>query len=288
MRFFVPPGVFQSIIDLRGLPSNAVIDSADVIYWLLVETCSSIEQLQPLYFSQGADFCSRIQAKLDNPDFLSDEQQRETLLKSLRQIELQTLEKMYGISKAKTKVPKSTTVVTPELKDFMRELKLNKKSFQDTGNAVHGSALQEVEQEREVAHEVETVREVERPITYKPFGWHGLHRDVELFVRTGRLTADSAGYDLAFAALGRTTIGRKFRINGSATSGRLFVSKQFTRTVNLPGGVSYDNLQVCYGNSRTLENRLITERTEKRQLGLVQYFKLHGNNVRFIHVEYKF
>lgn len=187
IRFFIPPGVLQSIIDLRGLEATAFIDSTDVIYWLLVETCNGIEQLQPLHFSQGADFCRRYQAILDNPDSLSNTQQRETLLESLRQIELQSLEKMYGVS-SKAKASKTTTTImtSSDLKGFMRELKLSKKSFQDTGgNAVHGSALQEVEQEREVAHEVETVREVQKIVKYNPFSWSGLHREIEHFVNTG-------------------------------------------------------------------------------------------------------
>jgi hypothetical protein len=52
-----------------------------------------------------------------------------------------------------------------------------RKAFQDTGNAVHSSTLQEVEQEREVAFEVETVREVQKPVHYSPLTFRGLHRD---------------------------------------------------------------------------------------------------------------
>jgi hypothetical protein len=44
----------------------------------------------------------------------------------------------------------------------MKELGIRRKAFQDTGNAVHSSALQEVEQEKEVAFEVETICEVQK------------------------------------------------------------------------------------------------------------------------------
>ena len=37
----------------------------------------------------------------------------------------------------------------------MKKLNHQRKGFQDAGDALHGSALQEVEQEREVAYEVE-------------------------------------------------------------------------------------------------------------------------------------
>lgn len=150
--FFAPPEAHQSILDLRKKKSSEQIDSSDVIYWLLEQTCSGIEQLQPLYFSQGADFCRRIQASLDNSNFFSNLEHRETYLQAVRTMEQQTLEELYGVS---TK-PKSAATVgkcSPSIALFMKQLNARRKVFQDTGNAVHGSALQEVEQEREVAYE---------------------------------------------------------------------------------------------------------------------------------------
>lgn len=150
--FFAPPEVHQSIMDLRRYKSGAVIDSHDVICWLLEQTCNEIEQLQPLYFSQGVDFCRRAQAAFDNRDFLGDPNHRKSYLASLRCIEQQTLEQLYGVStKAKTLVPSRT--LSPSITAFKKELDSRRKGFQDTGIAVHGSVLQEVEQEREVAHE---------------------------------------------------------------------------------------------------------------------------------------
>lgn len=73
--FFAPPEVHQSILDLRK-NSEGTIDSYDVVCWLLEQTCSGIEQLQPLYYSQGIDFCRRTQAALSHPD-ISDEVDRE-------------------------------------------------------------------------------------------------------------------------------------------------------------------------------------------------------------------
>jgi hypothetical protein len=74
--FFAPPEVHQSILDLRKKSSEDKIDSYDVVCWLLEQTCSGIEQLQPLYYSQGIDFCRRTQAALSYPD-ISDEIERE-------------------------------------------------------------------------------------------------------------------------------------------------------------------------------------------------------------------
>lgn len=152
IAFFAPPEVHQSILDLRKKKLGDALCSYDVICWLLEQTCSGIEQLQPLYFSQGADFCRRAQAALDHSEFVANPQQREDYLVSLRQIEQQNLEQLYGHNtKAKSSTPLEK--LSPRIAVFMKELNTRRKGFQDTGNAVHGSALQEVEQEREVAYE---------------------------------------------------------------------------------------------------------------------------------------
>lgn len=264
ITFFAPPEVHQSILDLRKKTSGDPINSYDVICWLLEQTCSGIEQLQPLYFSQGADFCRRVQATLDHSDFVANPQQREAYLGSLRQIEQQTLDQLYGHNtKAKPSTPLGK--LSPRIAVFMKELNTRRKGFQDTGNAVHGSALQEVEQEREVAYEglscflsvilsvksranqaffaVEAVREVQKPVHYPAFTFPGLHRSIISFAKTGRLAADSPAYEQAFSALRRTAVGRKYGITGDATSGKLYVSTEFTKTVNVPSGRPYDQFQ---------------------------------------------
>jgi hypothetical protein len=67
----------------------------------------------------------------------------------------------------------------------LKDLKNWRKGFQDNVNAVHGSALQEVEQEREVAFEVQQIREVQKPIHYSPFTYPRLHKDIASFAKTG-------------------------------------------------------------------------------------------------------
>lgn len=242
--FFADPTVNQSIVDICNKKPGDSIDSYDVICWLLEQTCYGIEQLQPLYFSQGLDFCRRSQCALDNPDFLIDSDQREAYLKGIRQYEQQTLEQLYGVrSKAKT----STTLgsFSPDFAVFVKELNKQRKGFQDTGNAVNGSALQEVEQEREVAIEVqvENVREVQQT-HYQPFGFPKLHHDILAFTKTGRLAADSTAYIPAFVALRQTTLGRKHRISQFANTSKLYVSVEFTRTVKFPTVRTYDHFQV--------------------------------------------
>jgi hypothetical protein len=90
---------------------------------------------------------------------------------------------------------------------------------------------------------VEAVREVQKPVHYPAFTFPGLHRSIISFAKTGRLAADSDAYEQAFSALRRTAVGRKYGITGSATSGKLYVSTEFTKTVNVPSGRPYDQFQ---------------------------------------------
>jgi hypothetical protein len=201
--------------------------------------------MQPLYFSHGAGFCRRQQAALEYPDYLVDSDQRDAYLSVLRQTEHQTLAQMYK-PKLKAKSAKALDFSSPQIATFMKELNSRRKGFQDTGNAVHGSALQEVEQEREVAFEVEAVREVQKPIHYSPLSFSALHKDIIGFVKTGRLAAGSGGYEHAFVALGRTTLGLKHRISSEATNSKFFVSKEFARTVKMPLGRTDDRFLVSW------------------------------------------
>ncbi|KAF3913599.1 hypothetical protein ABW20_dc0110554 [Dactylellina cionopaga] len=241
--FFAPPEVNQSIVDTQQKKFYDPLDSRDVVTWLLQQTCAGIEQLQPLYFSQGMDFCRRIQAASDNPEFLDDPAHLKEYLDTLRHPEQQTLRQMY---EPKYGQRNSTAITNPSLgiEKFMEELKIRKRGFQDTGEAVHGSALQEVEQEREVAFEVESVREVQKPVHYTPYKFPGLHKDLVTFVHTGRALVGPGGYEPAFLAIRRTcSLGEKYHIDYNASSGSLYFSTEFSKTVHSYSGKFNDNFQ---------------------------------------------
>ena len=230
--FVATPDVHQSILDQRMKLSNTTIDSHDVICWLIEQTCNGIAQLQPLYYSQGIDFCRRSQAAIDNSNFIADEIHRKAYLSALRQKEHQTLEQLYNPKPARkrNRLPNSCIAL---ISAFMKELETRRKEFQDFGHAVHGSALQEVEQEREVAYEVEAVREVQEPKNFYPLKFSGTHHDIVKFAETGRLPAGSAGCEHILRTLARTALGKKYGINVDRSSWRLLASFEYLRTVQL-------------------------------------------------------
>ncbi|KAK8250072.1 hypothetical protein IWZ00DRAFT_531073 [Phyllosticta capitalensis] len=230
--FIATPEVHQSILDHNQKPKNTFIDSREVVSWLLEQTCAGIEQLQPLYYSQGMDFCRRAQAAVDYPDYLHDPNQLEAYLKELRRQEQQTLERMYQL-RGRVKAVKVAESKSTEIAAFRSELHRRRKGFQDTGEAVNGAALQEVEQEREVTQEVEAVREVQKPHHFTPMKYGGLHADIVTFARTGKLVFGSTSCEHLSAVLSKTATGRKHRLFNEQIRSKLLVSREFLKSVSL-------------------------------------------------------
>ena len=246
--FFVPPEVKHSILDFRRRGPSDHFDSSDVVHWLLEQTCAGLEQLQPLYFSQGVDYCRRTQAALDNAEYLTAERDREKYIKVIRQSEKQTLEQLYQPvtkQKAKHSTPPHLALA---ISAYMKELNRIRKSFQDCGNAVQASALQEVEQEREVAYEVQAVRESQKPVHYDPLVFPGLSQDISRFLVTGRLLSTSEDCEHFLSYIGRTTLGLKHGINGYAHTSKLYVSKEFARTVAVASSTPNTDYMVSQSN----------------------------------------
>jgi hypothetical protein len=248
ITLFAPPEVHQNIADLRNKKPDDHLSSYDVICWLLEQTCIGIEQLQALYHAQGVDFCRRTQAASDNPEFLEESNQRESYLKALRQTEQQSLEQLYGEgTKSKNTVPMSLPKTSsPQLISFMKHLDIRTKSLQNFGHAVEVSVLQEVEveQERELTFEVETIRKVENPVHYSAYPFLGLHKDIVSFAKKGQLVPDSNSYKQAFEFLRGTALGQKHGISSDALFSNFYLSTEFTRTVKLPLECTYDSFQV--------------------------------------------
>ncbi|KAH8712054.1 hypothetical protein GQ44DRAFT_752359 [Phaeosphaeriaceae sp. PMI808] len=236
--FFAPPEVHQSIVDVAKIPPYQKPNSAHIIHWLLHSTCEQLESLSPLFYSHGVDFCRRTQGALDNPSFFHNKNHKTEYLQALRQQERRSLVRLYE-PKDKTQATENQTVTytASRLKDFAKELNARRRAFQDSGNAVHASALQEVEQEREVEVEVEVekVREVQRPNWYQPYTFERLDHYIIKFVATGYLPPClSAGYEHIFDFLRRTATGKKYGVTRPEDHSSLYLTREFGLTVRCP------------------------------------------------------
>jgi hypothetical protein len=238
--FFAPPEVHQSILDVCNKSHKEIIDSSHVVHWLLEQTCRANEQLHNLYIAQGTDFCHRTNAQWENAGFLTDRSQTKAFLKVVLRAERQTLEQLYGSMEDAHHSP-LTNLSSPAIQDFIRELSNQRKAVDGNGNIIHSSALEEVEQEREVEFQVEEVRQVQSPAHYKALLFPGLHAAISTFAKTGVLVGES-GYEQAFDALARTGVGQKYKVQRTAS--RLFVSAEFMRTIDLGHHGPNDNFLV--------------------------------------------
>lgn len=233
--FYGPREVDSSIRDFHRMKSPIErIDSAHVIYWLLEQTCRSIDDQKGLYAAQGIDFCQRTDTIWQCKKFMTNLSERQKLLKILKQPERKTLQELYGPALKKSATSLESGVTSPQLRSFVKKLTVHNKDGPD-GTQV--GAFEEVEQEREVEAEVEQVRQVEKRKKYDALSFPGMHPDVVQFAHTGILEASSKiqtqqpGFEHAFSFVGRTAIGKNFGVHSS--NANLFVSREFTRTVQI-------------------------------------------------------
>ncbi|KAI9776551.1 MAG: hypothetical protein M1816_005232, partial [Peltula sp. TS41687] len=181
----------------------------------------------------GADFCHRTHAALEYSNFLTDSDHRTAYLQVLRQPEQHTLEQLYK-PKLHSKHATTDASLSPELHEFIEELRVRQEGSRINSSTIHSSALEQVEQEREVAFEIEEVPEVQKPVHFEALSLPGLHPVILNITKTGELL-DSPGYEQASTALKRTGLGLEFGINAAATPSRLYVSTEFKRTVKMKG-----------------------------------------------------
>jgi hypothetical protein len=141
--FFAPVEVHQAILDSRTISTNANVDSGDVIRWILSSTAAALEGLVPLYWSNGANFLNRAQASWDNSEFLYDPAHTQEFLDKVREKEKLTLNRLYK-PRHTSKVDQElkSYITAPHLKAMFRDLNKRRHDFQDTGAAVHASALE--------------------------------------------------------------------------------------------------------------------------------------------------
>ncbi|KAL5336549.1 hypothetical protein BJX70DRAFT_400495 [Aspergillus crustosus] len=232
VTFVAPPEVHQSILDVCNKSPNDHLDSSDVITWLLDQTCAANQELQPLYFAQGKDFCQRMQAAATYKRFLTNSDHRRAYLDILRQPEQQTLERLYepNYDAASSVSTSRTPAPVGRVAGLLQTLAQRRQEAQAFGSII-SSALEEVEQEREVAYEIEEEREVQRPRRPKALRFPGLHQSILDFAQ-GHLL----GFTNIMAAsemLEETQLGEKYKIEGSPLVSHLYLSAEFTRTIKL-------------------------------------------------------
>jgi len=216
--FLAPPEVDSSIWKMRGDKASgsdsAGIHTVDVLRWTMQVTCSELLHYASHWVQQGSNYVQRRTAMDGLPSFPSPadiSRVRDAWLLP----ESRTIEDMYGgLSHTRQTIP-----VPAEINERLKMLGVD---------GVEMSNHDE-EQEREVSHEVEVERDVERPprpLPYQP----SLHADVKSLLNTGKLRRESPAFLGAFMAL-RGVRDYKVHVRHLKHQPQLLVTADFAHTV---------------------------------------------------------
>jgi hypothetical protein len=170
VMFFAPGEVDRRIRNL--IPSDRGscrrIQVLDILRWTMHETCEDIRHHLPHWAEQGFDHHQRFSAY----KLYGSTRKQKDLRTTWLQPESRTLEQMYDPVSDK----QGTGASIPALIERMERLGVT--NLLDVRMAE--------EQEREVNHEIERERQVERPPKVHP-AQHIIHEDIRNFVSTGKL-----------------------------------------------------------------------------------------------------
>ncbi|KAG1857715.1 hypothetical protein DFJ58DRAFT_878168 [Suillus subalutaceus] len=212
VMFFAPPEIDRSIRAVNNKPDDEDIHVSDILVWAMTETCSDIQHRASQWLQHGVDYQSRHSAW---SSFLSSDTTPTELARSWLQPEAKHLEELY--TPALTDTPALQTSLDEELLEICSNLGLD----------ISPDNRLDEEQEREVVHEIEREREVERPPKVSA-ATHRIDEDVRYFIRTGCIPDGSRVFTAVFDTL--TTTAAAF--SGSQPWSRdVFASRDFATTV---------------------------------------------------------
>ncbi|KAI9463492.1 hypothetical protein HD554DRAFT_1319253 [Boletus coccyginus] len=187
IMFFAPLEVDRRIRHVVSKSPEDTIDTMDILHWAIRETCDDIQHRAPHWAQQGMDHTSRYAAWTS---FCRDELPAEELSDNWLQPEAKKLENLYGTRKTSN----SALLAVPDI--YQRCVKLGVLSLRDVS--------MDEEQEREVVHEAERERQVERPPRVQPAP-HSIHQGVIDFVKMGVVPTTTNAFRQAFQILDVTS-----------------------------------------------------------------------------------
>ncbi|PPQ73450.1 hypothetical protein CVT26_010200 [Gymnopilus dilepis] len=170
--FLAPPEVDRRIRDTQQLPKSGDVKVMDMLSWVMSRTCEEIENYIPHWMQQGVDYHRRKKVNLAKVSTKADIKR---LKESWLQPAAQTLEQMYAPSSETS----SDMAAVKEIPQMYNRL-------QDLGVVVVRDTRVEEEQEREVQHELEQEKHVERPRKL-PAAAHRLDEEIRSLVRFGEM-----------------------------------------------------------------------------------------------------
>ncbi|KAI0066738.1 hypothetical protein BV25DRAFT_1972593 [Artomyces pyxidatus] len=182
VMFFAPLEVDRQIREASPMQAGDRIKVIDILRWTIHETCADIQHHLPQWDMQGHDFARRQTAYAEYQNSQGD---IEILRNGWIQPEARTLEEMYGPARSGSSQALDNIARIPALTERLKELGAQKMA----------DARMEEEQEREVSHEIERERQVQRPPKARP-AEHKLSAAIQNFIRTGQLPNTPSSPDI--------------------------------------------------------------------------------------------
>jgi Protein of unknown function (DUF3638)/Protein of unknown function (DUF3645) len=155
VMFFAPVEVDQAIREVAAKVTSDRVQVADILRWSMLETCTDIQHHCAHWAQQGMDYENRKNAWLK---WSSDTSSIDKLKSSWLRPDARSLDTLYPIL---SKVRRRTG--EPPLRHASFEITELRERCQRLGVSHFANIALEEEQEREVTHEVEKERHVERP-----------------------------------------------------------------------------------------------------------------------------
>ncbi|KAB5592331.1 kinase-(PK-like) protein [Ceratobasidium theobromae] len=223
VMFAAPPEIDRQIRsaspNLKTLGSETRVEVVDVLRWAMLETCKDLGHHVAHWAQQGIDYRRRAEAEQKYEETKNILHLKEDWVLP----ESRSLEHLYGFPDKKCSSEHSGfSKETLEFAGLRERLRL-------LGIAKLSDPSIDEEQEREVSHEVERERQVERPDKGDP-ATHSVHEDIRHFVQTGQLRTQSSGILPLLHPLDSRLPGQFAK-----WSANLFASTDFFQTiVNLP------------------------------------------------------
>jgi hypothetical protein len=190
LMFFAPFEIDRAMKRAAGKRDSDTLAVIDILRWSMLETCLDIEHHLPHWAHQGLDYVRRKEAL----EALSSEPSGESLqalVNVWRQPESRSLDQLYGLDRDADGGSDAIFEV-PELADHLQNLGIGRL----------GRVDMDEEQEREVDHEAEVERQIERPPRAKA-AEHNVHPDLERLVTQNVLNPSSPAFEPVFKSIPR-------------------------------------------------------------------------------------
>ncbi|KAF8601976.1 hypothetical protein BDV93DRAFT_495249 [Ceratobasidium sp. AG-I] len=214
VMFFAPSEIDSQIRKAANLDAQDKVDTLDILRWAMLETCNDLQHHISHWAQQGVEHKRRAEAE---QQYISSKNIT-GLKEGWTTPESRSLEDMYGISNLASASSGSFTALARGIPSLRRRLDLlGVRKLEDSG--------MDEEQEREVSHEVERERQIERPPKSEPAS-HSIHQDLRVLVFTGSMPQRASCFSSLFLPLQTLNLQNVF-----AWSGNLLATTDYGKTL---------------------------------------------------------